>query len=102
MRRLTVLFLIAGSLASSGCILPDYYHPGGYSSTSFERLEESQVEWHESEIALPSLPFRLVADSGPSDPQFPSVDGFATQKKTDEIKSDPSRVANHRARFGRH
>ncbi|MHC4875369.1 MAG: hypothetical protein ACYTGL_02650 [Planctomycetota bacterium] len=102
MRRLTILFLIAGSLAESGCMLPDYYHPGGYSSTSIDRLEESQVEWPESDSVLPSFPFRLIADSESFNSQLPSIEGIATQEMDDDPNSDPSRVANRRGRFGRH
>ena len=32
-------------LAASGCMLPDYYTPGGYSSTSSQRLQESTIDW---------------------------------------------------------
>lgn len=35
----------AVALMSSGCALPDYYTPGGYSSTYQHRLSDSKTEW---------------------------------------------------------
>ncbi len=104
--RLTALFLFASSLGSSGCMLPDYYHPGGYSSTSLERLEESQVEWEDSKWSMPRLPVRLVAEfdrplTEESDTAI--ADEIATDAATRlPSYTHPSRVANRRGRFGRH
>lgn len=39
------LLILLGLLSASGCALPDYYTPGGYSSTYHRRLEESTVAW---------------------------------------------------------
>lgn len=39
LKRLGCGAMIALSLLSSGCQLPDYYRPGGYSS-SYQRLQE--------------------------------------------------------------
>ena len=35
-------------LAVSGCMLPEYYTPGGYSSTSEQRLQESSIDWSQT------------------------------------------------------
>ncbi len=82
-------------------MLPDYYHPGGYSSTSLKRLEESQIEWEDSKSSLPRFPFRLVADSDELRSRLPSVEPIATQDSAATPESDGSRVANRRGRFGR-
>ncbi len=105
-RRLIVLFLFVSSLGSSGCMLPDYYHPGGYSSTSLKRLEESHVEWEDSKWSMPRLPVRLVAefDQPPTDASDTAVAGETDAESVTRLPSytDPSRVANRRGRFGRH
>lgn len=44
-----VLLLLTGILTVSGCVLPDYYTPAGYSSTQHRRLSESTVVWPEPE-----------------------------------------------------
>lgn len=105
-RRLTVLFLFASSLGSSGCMLPDYYHPGGYSSTSLKRLEDSQVEWEDSKWSLPRLPVRLVAEFDQpvtEEPDTAIADETGTEPATHRASyTYSSRVANRRGRFGRH
>jgi hypothetical protein len=98
-RRLTVLFLFVSSLGGSGCMLPDYYHPGGYSSTSLKRLEESQIEWEDSKSSRPALPFRLVASTDAFGSNQPFVQPIATQQQDASPEADPSRVANRRGRF---
>lgn len=105
-RRLTVLFLFASSLGTSGCMLPDYYHPGGYSSTSLQRLEESQVEWEDSKWSLPKFPVRLVAEYEAAEPDEIETaianDAEPEAAARTASYSDPSRTANRRGRFGRH
>lgn len=49
--------LIAGGLfmiSTGGCALPDYFHPGGYSSTARQRLHESHVNWPEPQTPVVS------------------------------------------------
>lgn len=101
-RRLTVLILIAGSLSGSGCMLPDYYQPGGYSSTSLKRLDESQVEWPESGWSMPKSPFRLVADTNLFGTKHANGQNGIDSASGDDIEAEPSRVANHRGRFAAH
>ena len=55
------LFVMAiFAMTLSGCMLPVYHEPGGYSSTWRKRMRESQVDWPEpvkkSEIAGFDLP----------------------------------------------
>ena len=44
-RRLATVAAILLAISASGCMLPEYYTPGGYSSTARQRLEESSIDW---------------------------------------------------------
>lgn len=98
LRLRTVLFLIVAAPAASGCMLPEYYHPGGYSSTSLKRLDESHVEWPKKSWSFPAMATPLTADA-----QNSSGDSVWT---TPDSQGEPSpvdhrRIANHRGRFAR-
>jgi hypothetical protein len=48
------------ALAVSGCMLPEYYTPGGYSSTCEQRLQESAIDWSQ----IPEGTMRQSISSG--------------------------------------
>lgn len=47
-RRLATVAAILFAITASGCMLPEYYTPGGYSSTCRQRLEESTIDWSQT------------------------------------------------------
>jgi hypothetical protein len=59
-RRLKVAAATVVALAVSGCMLPEYYTPGGYSSTCEQRLQESAIDWSQ----IPEGTMRQSISSG--------------------------------------
>ncbi|MFT4559227.1 MAG: hypothetical protein ACI92S_004617 [Planctomycetaceae bacterium] len=57
-------FVIAAAavlgLTASGCMLPEHYTPGGYSSTCEQRLQESAIDWSQ----MPEGTMRQSISSG--------------------------------------
>jgi hypothetical protein len=47
-RRLATVAAILFAITASGCMLPEYYATGGYSSTSRQRMEESTIDWSQT------------------------------------------------------
>ncbi len=59
LQKLCCGVMLACGLLSSGCQLPDYYRPGGYSS-SYRRLQEISPSTESYHIAAPSTPAALA------------------------------------------
>jgi len=59
-QRIVIAAAAVLGLAASGCMLPEHYTPGGYSSTCEQRLQESAIDWSQ----MPEGKLRQPVSSG--------------------------------------
>jgi len=60
-RRLITATVAVMTLATSGCVLPEHYTPGSYSSTCRQRLQESTIDWSQTSEGPTRQSFSLEA-----------------------------------------
>ena len=59
-QRLVIAAAILIASTASGCVVPEYYTPGGYSSTCRHRLQESSIVWAQAPNVWAQAPEEMM------------------------------------------